>query len=100
MTAESAKRVLAAALATLLLVAACDSTQDRGNELPTTSVVETTASTVEEIAEAKGLTSDGPLLVAARAPDVINAARRFIVTRAKKLAADGDLQLVEMKEAA
>ncbi|MCB0989546.1 MAG: hypothetical protein KDB16_01100 [Acidimicrobiales bacterium] len=74
MTAESAKRVLAAALATLLLVAACDSTQDRGNELPTTSVVETTASTVEEIAEAKGLTSDGPLLVAARAPDVINAA--------------------------
>lgn len=33
-------------------------------------------------------------------PDTITAARRAIVIRAKKLAADGDLQLVEMKEAA
>ena len=32
--------------------------------------------------------------------DTITAARRFVVTRAKKLAADGELQLVEMKEAA
>lgn len=74
MTAESAERALAGAAIALLLVTGCESTQDGSDQMLTTSAAEPTSSSVDAIVETKGLTSDGPLLVPARKPDVINAA--------------------------
>lgn len=74
MTAESAKPALAGAAIVLLLMTGCGSTQDSSSGVPPTSVVETTASSVDAIAETKGLTSDGPLLVPARKPDGTDSA--------------------------